>query len=105
MESLASKMFGDVARGLQDVAKSLGQETPKEVEVDATAGADEVVADLDRRAQSGDITFDDFIVSVANCSHNLFDNDESHCVCAVPRLQLPLTSAASGCLLLNSCAR
>lgn len=61
MESLASKMFGDVFGGLKDMAKSVLPEEEAEPEIDEAAGADAVAADLDARAQTGDITFDDFM--------------------------------------------
>lgn len=64
MESLASKMFGDVARGFGGLGKALGIQAGEEAPVvNKEAGANDVVADLDKRAQTGDITFNDFIVS------------------------------------------
>lgn len=64
MESLASKMFGDVTRGIQDLGKAIGiQGTTEGPKINKEAGADDVVSDIDARAQRGEITFEDFIVS------------------------------------------
>jgi len=66
-DSLAGKMFGTVAEGLGDVAKSLGLEQEEQAAAAAsssstkTTGAEELVADIDTRAQSGDLTFKDFM--------------------------------------------
>jgi len=65
METLASQMFGDVFKGLKGMADkvgdSLGGDKEEAPEIDTARGADDVVADIDKRAQTGDITFDDFM--------------------------------------------
>ena len=68
MESLASKMFGDVFGGLKSAAdqfaKVAGTSTPAGDEAAPKAvstGADEVVSGIDRRAASGEVSFEDFL--------------------------------------------
>ena len=69
MESLAQKMFGDVFKGLKSAADAVQEALPKgedDAEGDAAAAAgpakaDATVSDLEARAQTGEVTFDDFI--------------------------------------------
>jgi len=61
MESLAQKMFGDVFKGVQNMAESVMPKEEEAPEIDESKGADDVVADIDERAKTGDITFDDFM--------------------------------------------
>merc|ERR1719201_1079131 len=64
--SLAGKMFGDVFKGLKGAADSVkdavsqDDDTPEIGEVTG-AGSDDAAADLDARAKTGDITFNDFL--------------------------------------------
>ena len=67
--SLAGKMFGSVAEGLKDLAKKAGVDTEGSSGGEgAVAGSrpraaseDDLVSDLDARAQTGELTFKDFI--------------------------------------------
>merc|ERR1712087_169348 len=69
MESLAQKMFGTVAEGLEDLAKmagldKLGQPDESTGPVSAATPDEKAaaaVADIDARAQSGDLNFNDFL--------------------------------------------
>ena len=66
MESLAQKMFGDVFGGLKAAADAVSStvSSPSEEDEVASPGpakADAVASDLDVRAQSGEVTFDDFL--------------------------------------------
>ena len=58
MESLAQKMFGDVFGGIKNMLPKEEEPAP---EIDEAAGADAMVADLDARAQQGEINFEDFL--------------------------------------------
>lgn len=102
MESLASQMFGTVAEGLKDLQKGLdktvgtgltelakkaGMDVPEASTDDAPAAQsgtrlaepgpsklESAVADLDARAQSGDVTFRDFMTmsrSIAGMNDDL----------------------------------
>jgi len=61
--SLAGKMFGTLADGIGGLAKSMGvEDKPAEpTEADIKNQDNAVAADLDARAQSGEITFQDFL--------------------------------------------
>lgn len=67
--SLAGKMFGSVAGGLKDLAQKAGINTEGESAGEGAAvqsrpraaSEDELVSDLDARAQTGELTFKDFI--------------------------------------------
>uniref|UniRef100_A0A7S4B2W5 Signal recognition particle SRP54 subunit M-domain domain-containing protein n=1 Tax=Chrysotila carterae TaxID=13221 RepID=A0A7S4B2W5_CHRCT len=64
--SLAGKMFGTIADSVKDLAKAagIGQETENAASPTkgkAASDIEGVVADLDMRAQSGELTFKDFI--------------------------------------------
>jgi len=67
MESLASKMFGTIVDGVKGVAAAAGMDT-EEVPAEAAGGAkrpsdiEGVVADIDARAKTGELTFDDFVI-------------------------------------------
>jgi len=65
MESLASKMFGDVFGGLKTAADKVAEAVSSNDEAEPTvagpAKADAVVSALDERAKSGDVSFDDFL--------------------------------------------
>jgi len=69
MESLAQKMFGSVAEGFGDLAKMAGLDKLGQQEVAAIPAssktpdekAEAIVADIDARAQSGDLDFNDFL--------------------------------------------
>ena len=68
MESLAGKMFGDVFGGLKDAAGKIGDQLGGGDEgdeavpaADGPAAADAVAADLDARAATGDLSFNDFL--------------------------------------------
>ena len=65
--SLAAKMFGTVADGLKGLADAAGLNKDDEAEAAAATAAspedaaNDVAADLDARAQTGDLTFRDFM--------------------------------------------
>ncbi|EOD09012.1 hypothetical protein EMIHUDRAFT_216821 [Emiliania huxleyi CCMP1516] len=67
MESLASKMFGTLVDGVKGVAAAAGMDT-EEAPAEAAGGAkrpsdiEGVVADIDARAKTGELTFDDFVI-------------------------------------------
>jgi signal recognition particle GTPase len=84
MDSLASKMFGDVFGGLKSAAeaaqKAVGGEE-EEREISAPVKGDDVVADLDARAQTGALTFDDFLTM-----SSAFENMGSQNIPGMPKL-------------------
>lgn len=69
--SLAGKMFGTVAEGLQDLGKMMGidgeddaPKAPQEQSAGSNRSAvavDPTISDLDARAQTGELTFKDFL--------------------------------------------
>merc|ERR1719149_134223 len=64
MQSLAEEMFGDVFKGIKSgvdaVSKAIGSEEETAAAPPPITG-DAVATDLDERAKTGDITFDDFM--------------------------------------------
>lgn len=67
METLAQQMFGDVFKGLKNAAGaakdaiSKAQEPEEDPAAVEAAKADAALSSLDARAQTGDVTFDDFL--------------------------------------------
>ena len=61
--SLAGKMFGTIAESFEGLAKSISSEddAPPEPYPNIEQRDNAVAADLDARAQRGEITFDDFL--------------------------------------------
>merc|ERR1719454_1222756 len=76
MQSLAEQMFGDVFKGIKSgvdaVSKAIGSEDEASALPPPPSG-DEVATDLDERAKSGDITFDDFM-TMSSAFGNLGDD-------------------------------
>merc|ERR1719183_2295064 len=60
MKTLAEEMFGDVFKGISDMTKKIGDAADAE-DTPAPPSADDVVSDLDARAQKGELTFGDFL--------------------------------------------
>lgn len=76
MQSLAEQMFGDVFKGIKSgvdaIGKAVGggeEEEAKKIEITGDA----VATDLDERAKSGAITFDDFL-TMSSAFANLGDD-------------------------------
>ena len=64
MQSLAEQMFGDVFKGIKSGVDKVGKAISQEEESPAAPpprDGDTVASDLDMRAQSGDLNFDDFL--------------------------------------------
>jgi len=64
MQSLAEQMFGDVFKGIKSGVDAVGKAINQDEAVAAPPpkpSGDAVATDLDERAKSGDITFDDFL--------------------------------------------